>query len=449
MLQKKDFFLIKGKETNYIYHAPSFRIAELPSETKILKFDDNLLYKTHKDIEIDKRTEKVLTSRVPIRLVFMSARTCNLCCGYCFADGGQYGDANRKPQYMTYATYMKAIEYFTSKGSAWISSISFFGGEPLLNWDQIKEFIPNCLNYFEQNDREMPEIDISTNATTITAEMAEYFKRYNIKIALSVDGPKNLNDMARKFKVRNASTYRASLYGIKLLEDYGVEYHIQMVIHKGHIENYKKGMGIEWIQQFEKTKCKSIVIAPVSTKNKKYEITGDKLLKNLDCFVRDIVNYYFDKLLVENTEIRCTEMILPVVSILKKEYRKDCNAGINVIVDTDGNVYPCQMFCGNNQYLIGNIWESKMYTDKVREVLSATRKKSRACQVCIAKELCAVWCKGIQNSVNGDLYTVYKSRCVFQRAMLEECIIRLNEVNKTSLYSVFCNNISRIFGKKD
>ncbi len=445
---EKDFFLIKDDDYDILYHAPSSRLAKVPKNINIDQCTDDELYNIFNNIKkVEFKGEKREIGKGNIQIFYMSSRTCNLGCKYCFADKGEYGCKENKEKFMNYNIYMKSLKFMNEVYKEGVNSIVFFGGEPLLNFNEIKKFIPDCIEFYKSHNMQVPNITISSNIVLLNYEISEFIKKYNINVAMSLDGPKKINDLSRVYKIGNGSVYEAVKKSILLMKKYDIKYHLQMVINKGHIKTYKKGKAIEWIKELESLESSSISIFPVVSNNPDIGITKDEF-KTLDLITREITNYYIEKLYTRDCNVLCTEVIAPMMEIARNMLTKDCSAGYSVIVDTDGSIYPCQMLCNNNKYLIGNIKDEVIYEDRINKVGEISRFNSDICKGCKAKKICVVWCKGMQELYNNDPYEVISARCIFQRAMMEECIkalVKSKEDNEK--YKIVTGNICKIFNR--
>lgn len=445
--REKDFYISEGQEQRIIFHAPSGKMAVLMSNVENADWNDQLLYKQFPNLCKYKRKQGEFISNPKIKVVFISCKRCNLQCAYCFAHYGSFASKIIQSDFMSLECYKKTIEYLEKKHTCGIGSLSFFGGEPLLQFPVIKEFITGYYEELEKVGVFRPEVDISTNGTLITEEMAQFFREYDIKVALSLDGPKDLNDMGRKFKKVEFSVADSVKKAIELLEKYQVKYHLQMVIHKGHLEQYESGMAIEWLREFERPNCKSVAISPVVTDDPRFKIQGKKMLNNLECFAKDLTNNYIDQMVKPDPRILSLEMIAPLLHIVKNTYHEDCHAGYNLAVETNGDIYPCQMFIGNDEYLLGNVFEERFDDERARNLLGVKRQDCGECKKCIAKGVCTFFCKGIQNLENEGLSNPILCRCRFERTILIECIKRVALIKReTKEYQYFCENMRKLFG---
>lgn len=445
--REKDFYILENHQQKIVYHAPSGKLAVIAGDVETEHWNDQLLYEKFPNMRWYRNQSNPAKLNQKLKIIFVSSKRCNLQCGYCFAHGGVFGSQLSQSCYMPSECYKKTIEYLQKKYSCGIGTVSFFGGEPLLQYIEIKKFICDWLSQLKKEKVELPVIDISTNGTLITGEMAQFFKEYNIKIALSLDGPKDINDMGRMYENEKFSVAELVGKAIDILEKYQVEYHLQMVIHKGHLKKYKSGMAVKWLKDFERPNCKSVAISPVVTENLRYKIGDEGLLKALECFARDLTNEYMDQMVTPAPRIQSLEMIAPLLHIVKNTYHEDCHAGYNLAIETDGNIYPCQMFCGNKEYTLGNVFRETFDDERARAVLEVKREDCDLCKKCIAKSVCTFWCKGLQNLENGGLNNPIECRCRFEKTIVTECIKRISLIKSgTREYQYFCENMRNLFG---
>lgn len=435
---KKNFYIVScpKEEFNLLFHQPTSNIAKIDKniqeadlnvEALNLKVSNKSFVSPNKDLEYGKGK---------ITLTFMSARTCNLGCTYCFADKGEYGDSSTKPKYITYNLYMKALSKALLMYPEGIKRVGFFGGEPLLNFHEFKLFIPDCLEVFRKEGLDSPIFSLTTNLTLLTSEMIDFFKEYNIFINVSLDGEGEINDIARKYKKGNASVYNTVLKKCRMLEDKGVLYSIEATINQNHIKEFESGDAIQWIQGIERLNFNNIVIVPVETNISSLSIKTPKELDNLILFTKELVNYYINKVVSGNIYKLSPYMILPVIQIIKKSYLRSCTSGQSFFCDTDGNLYPCHMFCNDSNYHLGNLDEG-INIPMSEEVANTNKEKCEDCNKCIARNICAIWCKGLQYLYNNDMLRVSETRCIFQRAIFEECLITLADKEKREKF--LCN----------
>jgi len=134
-------------------------------------------------------------SKEVYRLRLAITTNCILRCRYCFV--------RKNNKIMPYLIATKAIDLFlNSKGKRKILMI--YGGEPLLYFDLLKEII-NFARDKEKKLKKSLTISLGTNAILLNQNQLDFFKKTNVKLAISIDGRKKFHDKARIFKNQNGS----------------------------------------------------------------------------------------------------------------------------------------------------------------------------------------------------------------------------------------------------
>lgn len=240
-------YIIKciNEEYDVLFHRPSSKAAKVTKEYNVEDLSEADIYEKYPILNSLPEGDKVKElGKEQIALTFMSARTCNLGCTYCFAGEGEYGCEVDKPPFFTYDGYMRSIKTALKMYPEGIKSICFFGGEPILNYREIKRFIPDCIEFFKQNNKLIPAFSIATNLVLFDDEMAEFFAKYNVYFVISLDGPKEVNDIARVMKKSNDSVYDAVKHGCEILDKYNINYVVQATINVYHMERYERGYAV-------------------------------------------------------------------------------------------------------------------------------------------------------------------------------------------------------------
>lgn len=181
-----DKFIIESDNNSYdiLYLPDTFQMARIKKGFDIKEIK---ISSSNSNIPINKELQ---LGHGKIGITFMSARTCNLKCRYCYAGEGEYGGVESKPKLLTANMYMKAVNMVLDEYPEGIKSISFFGGEPLLNFNEIKIFVPAILKELDKREIDYPSLSIITNLVLVTDEMVDFLNKYNIRVAISLDGGK-------------------------------------------------------------------------------------------------------------------------------------------------------------------------------------------------------------------------------------------------------------------
>ena len=185
------------------------------NEFKILKQNGIIVKDDYADIKALKKIKTTINSNIKNKITLMYIipnNNCNLMCKYCFI--GKLN--NKNPKKMSSDTMKNAVDKFAShlkEIKAEKGEIVFYGGEPLISFDLIKE----CVEYSKTKKYNF-KYSIVSNATLITEEIADYIRDNNIGIGISIDGPKEVTDKNRIFEKDLASVYDIVIKKIELLK---------------------------------------------------------------------------------------------------------------------------------------------------------------------------------------------------------------------------------------
>lgn len=173
-------------------------IKEAYDEIKLLK-EQGLLFSTSENIEKMVSTKKVADSIKALCLHV--SHDCNLSCGYCFASQGDYKSGRRL---MTKDIALRAVDYLVDNSASRHNiEIDFFGGEPLMNFDTVKEVV----SYGRELENKIGKkfyFTITTNGTLLDEEKINFINEYMDNVVISIDGrktsmaPSGMTDWGKK-----------------------------------------------------------------------------------------------------------------------------------------------------------------------------------------------------------------------------------------------------------
>ena len=159
------------------------------------------------------------------QIVLELSRRCTMNCAYCSTSGKYFRSQSTAPD-MSETTCKKAVDFFCDRsGGSDKPFITFYGGEPLLRFDMIKETAAyvkrkyNGKNYC---------FNLTTNATLLNKEILDFFIEHDFILLVSLDGPKNVNDRYRCFK-NGKGTFDRIIKNLELLRNYNREYYSKRV----------------------------------------------------------------------------------------------------------------------------------------------------------------------------------------------------------------------------
>ena len=281
---------------------------------------------------------------------------CNLGCHYCYyLDKAEiYG--GKQPR-MTLEMLEKLTREYIAANDVPEVTFNWHGGEPLLMG---LDFYRTAVE-FQQKYADGKKIHntIQTNATLINREWAEFFRRNDFLVGVSLDGPADIHNKYRKDKGGQPS-FEKVMAGLNILRQVGVEFNTMSTINKSsegrglEVYQFLKSIGSRYMQFMpvvEHIKSKLIVdprepdarIAPWSVSSQGF---GKFMCEIFDYWVRHDVGQYFVNLFDATLAGYCGAQ--PGTCA----YAATC--GGNTVIEHNGDVYPCDHFV-YSKYLIGNI----------------------------------------------------------------------------------------------
>lgn len=366
-----------------------------------------LLKKSTAKPEMETRTSDESTLN---RLVLNISQDCNLRCRYCYAGGGDYG---AKPSLMDEKTAQGVLDTFYRMFDH-IENLQFFGGEPCLNpW--LMDFICRDLTqrYRRGALKNLPHFAVVTNGTILSNKIISLLKEFQIGVTISLDGPEYIQD-----NLRGRGTYKSVQKFIQALDNNGIDFGFESTFTAAHLE---AGITLNTMMDFfyDNFNCSEIHAPPVALCPK------DSLALNNDTereVYRSAIEYSTENLLKGKASS------LSFASRLMDAYTECrpiglyCPAGFDTLsVDTQGNVFPCFMFTGMDDFRLGNVFDpqfpdrSKLKPIK-RRLLENEKWNDPDCLSCWASPLCS-GCIGADYFKNEG--KLKKTNCEVMKSMIE------------------------------
>lgn len=401
---RKEFNLIPRRENGAIlWHKPTLSVFNLDSQhsllfKKILDSTKSRISVTTKEYESLIKMERLIASRNENnpdnnnirRLNLMVSQKCELNCAYCYGNGGTYGT----PSKMTSKVAKEAVSFF-AEFFAEITSIQFFGGEPLLNIHVIEDAIRYAGDLVNQGKlKKSPDFAIVTGLAVPNLDnVVRLLKNFPaIRLLASCDGPENIHDFLRPYK-SGAPSFNTVSKNLDLLRALDQPKSIELTYTKLHMDN---DLSPSFLRTFFKERfgIKQIIIIPVVTSRTDLALPPKKIAS----IIFEESTHAFESVKTKS-DINCQNWLVSrAQNILHSSPTPYlCDLGIsNFTIDTNGNIFPCQMLVGiqKNQFKIANIFEDRV---KLKEsILHSTEtwkritKKSQygQCNGCLLQNYC-------------------------------------------------------------
>jgi uncharacterized protein len=389
-------------------------ISECYDEIRKLIFDD-LLYSS--DIYAEYAAKSVPS---PLKaMCLLIAEDCNLRCEYCFAEGGDYGKGVRG--LMSLDTAKTAIDFLITHSYGRDNlEVDFFGGEPLLNWDVVKETVKYGREQEKLHNKNF-RFTITTNGVLLDDEKIDFINAEMSNVVLSLDGRKNIHDRMR-ISFDGEGSYDAVIDKFKKLvkKRGGKDYYIRGTFTKHNLDFSKDVLAI-YNEGFTQISVEP-VIAPA---DKSYAITEKELpaiFSEYEKLSKIIINNH------RSDEPRMNFFHFSVdlwngPCVIKR--LRGCGCGNEYCaVSPDGTIYPCHQFSGVDRYRMGNVHHNTFDFELKNEFASANVMTKPDCNECWAKYYCSGGCDANNYSFKGDIKTPMKLYCELQKKRLE-CAIAI------------------------
>ena len=356
-------------------------------------------------------------SKVIKALCLHVAHTCNLNCSYCFASQGKYhGDR----ALMSFEVGKQAFDFLiANSGTRRNLEVDFFGGEPSLNFDVVKQLVEYARSIEGKYNKNF-RFTYTTNGMILTDEMMEFINKEMHNVVLSLDGRREVNDHFRRDYTGKGS-YDTIVPNFKrLVESRNNQgYYVRGTYTHNNVDFTNDIIHMADLG-FTELSMEPVVCPPGDP----YALTDEDLPK-----------------LFEQYEILAKEMIKR-----KKEGRPftfyhymldlkhgpciykritGCGSGTEYMAVTPwGELYPCHQFVGDEKYSLGNIWDGVKNTAVQDEFRGCNSYSRPECRDCWAKLYCSGGCAANAYHATGSINGVYKYGCELFKKRIE-CAVML------------------------
>ena len=333
------------------------------------------------------------------------AHDCNLACRYCFAEEGEY---HGRRALMSYEVGKQALDFLiANSGNRKNLEVDFFGGEPLMNWQVIKDLVAYGREQEKIHNKNF-RFTLTTNGVLLDDEIMEF------------DGRKEVHDFMRPFR-KGAGSY-----------DLVVPKFQKFAKSRGEKSYYARGTFTRHNLDFSEDVLHladlgfdQISVEPVVADEKeeyalKWEDVPkiceeyDKLAKEMIRRKKEGKGFNFFHFMIDLTGGPCVYKRL-----------SGCGSGTEYLAVTPwGDLYPCHQFVGEEKYLMGNVWDGVKRTDLCEEFKNCNVYAKEKCQNCFAKFYCSGGCAANSYNFHGSINDVYELGCELQRKRVE-CAIML------------------------
>lgn len=337
---------------------------------------------------------------------------CNLCCEYCFAKEGTYNTAR---DYMSSEVGKKAIDFLIEhSGPRHNLEVDFFGGEPLMNMQVVKDIVAYGRKRGEECGKEF-SFTMTTNCLLLNDENIDFLNKEMDNVVLSIDGRKNIHNAVRKTRngkecydviYNNAKAFRA-VRGDK-------RYYVRGTFTNKNIDFCNDVLYLA--KDFDQISVEPVVLDP----NHPLAIRKEQIPQILEEYEKLSKEYL--KAWEEGHPFNFFHFMLDLEGspCLNKKL-SGCGVGCEYLaISPVGDIYPCHQFVGGSkEYYMGNVLDGTFNTEVQDKFRENTVYKKEGCNDCFAKYHCSGGCTASALNFEGSLYTPYKDACEMMRKRLE------------------------------
>lgn len=344
------------------------------------------------------------------------AHDCNLACQYCFAEEGEY---HGRRALMSYEVGKKALDFLVANSGSRVNlEVDFFGGEPLMNWDVVKQLVAYGRSLEKPHNKKF-RFTLTTNGILLNDEILEFANKEMSNIVCSIDGRKEINDKMRPFRGGQGS-YDVIVPKFKKVAESRnqTDYYVRGTFTHNNLD-FSKDVAHLADLGFEQISVEPVVAKPEDA----YAIREEDIptiLEEYDKLAKDLIRrrkegkgVNFFHFMIDLTGGPCVAKRL-----------SGCGSGTEYLAVTPwGDFYPCHQFVGQEEFLMGNVDAGITRTDIRDEFKTCNVYAKDKCRDCFAKFYCSGGCAANSYNFHGKINDAYDIGCELQRKRIECAIM--------------------------
>ena len=345
------------------------------------------------------------------------AHDCNLACKYCFAEEGEY---HGRRALMSYEVGKKALDFLVANsGSRRNLEVDFFGGEPLMNWQVVKDLVAYGREQEKKYNKNF-RFTLTTNGLLINDDVINFCNKEMGNVVLSLDGRKSTNDLMRVSR-NGKGSYDLIVDKFKKFADSRnqKDYYMRGTYTRNNLDFAKDIIHMADLG-FKELSIEPVVSDPkepyalkeedLPILKEQYQILADEMLKRY----RNGKGFTFYHYMIDLDAGPC---------IVKRV--SGCGVGTEYMAVTpSGELYPCHQFVGDERFLLGDIWKGVTNKKVLEQFEECNVYSHKECKDCFAKLYCSGGCSANAYHTTGSVNGVYDFGCELHRKRIE-CAIML------------------------
>jgi uncharacterized protein len=313
----------------------------------------------------------------------------------------------------------KALDFLVANSGNRINlEVDFFGGEPLMNWQVVKELVEYGRSLEKPHNKKF-RFTLTTNGVLLNDEILEFANKEMANIVLSIDGRKEINDKMRPFRGGQGSYDLIVPKFQKTAESRGqMNYYVRGTFTHNNLDFS------EDVLHLADLGFKQISVEPVvAQETDDYALREEdlpRLFQEYEDLALEMVRrsgtpeeFNFFHFMIDLEGGPCVAKRL-----------SGCGSGTEYLAVTPtGDLYPCHQFVGNPDFLMGNVDQGVVNTDLRDEFKSCNVYAKDKCRQCFARFYCSGGCAANAYNFHGDIHNAYDVGCALQKKRVECAIM--------------------------
>ncbi|MDY4834995.1 thioether cross-link-forming SCIFF peptide maturase [Frisingicoccus sp.] len=375
----------------------------------------------YKDYMIDFKKRPTVVKALCLHI----AHDCNLACKYCFAEEGEY---HGRRALMSFEVGKKALDFLiANSGSRRNLEVDFFGGEPLMNFDVVKQLVAYGREQEKIHDKNF-RFTLTTNGVLLNQDIQDFANKEMGNVVLSCDGRREVHDFMRPFRGGQGS-YDKILPKFKAMADSRNQTNYYV---RGTFTHFNTDFAADVLSLADEG-FKQISVEPVvAPDTEDYAIKESdlpKIMEQYDILAKEMLKrekegrgFNFFHFMIDLSGGPCVAKRL-----------SGCGSGTEYLAVTPwGDFYPCHQFVGQEEFLMGNVDEGIVRTDLQEEFKCCNVYAREKCKDCFAKFYCSGGCAANAYNFTGKITDTYDIGCEMMRKRVE-CAIMLKAAREEEI----------------
>ncbi|MBE3102334.1 MAG: thioether cross-link-forming SCIFF peptide maturase [Firmicutes bacterium] len=349
-----------------------------------------------------------------------AAHDCNLRCEYCFASTG---DFKGERALLDLETGKKALEFLVkNSGNRRNLEVDFFGGEPLMNFEVVKELVTYGRELEVLNNKKF-KFTVTTNGLLLDEETIEYINREFVNVVVSIDGRPEVHDNMRRTCNDKGSYNLIVPNALKLANE------------RNQTGYYVRGTYTAYNKDFDKDVIhladlgfEQISIEPVvAQEDEAYHLSEADLPEIFSAYDR-LMQVFMDRRKAgKGFNFFHFQIDLNQGPCAAKR-STGCGAGNEYIAVTPtGDIYPCHQFVGDESYKLGSVMDGSFNKDMQHTFKGTNVFTKEKCSSCWAKFYCSGGCAANAYHFSGSIGEPYELGCEMEKKRLE-CALAIKAI---------------------